>query len=58
MNRNNSRLGSVCVIGSGIEGMQSGLDLADAAKPTEYLYGEDDRVLTHLELDEAISNED
>jgi heterodisulfide reductase subunit A len=27
---------------------------ADVYKPTEYLYGEDDRVLTHLELEEQI----
>jgi heterodisulfide reductase subunit A len=29
---------------------------AEEYKPTEYLYGEDERVLTHLELDEAIRN--
>ena len=28
---------------------------ADEYKPTEYLYGEDDRVMTHLELEERIS---
>ena len=27
---------------------------ADVYKPTEYLYGEDDRVMTHLELEEQI----
>jgi heterodisulfide reductase subunit A len=27
---------------------------ADLATPTEYLYGEDDRVVTHIELDEKI----
>ena len=27
---------------------------AQESKPTEYLYGEDDRVMTHLELDEAL----
>ena len=29
---------------------------ADEYKPTEYLYGEDDRVLTHLELGEKIAS--
>ena len=28
---------------------------ADVYKPTEYLYGEDDRVMTHLELEERIA---
>jgi len=28
---------------------------ADEYKPTEYLYGEDDRVMTHLELEEKIA---
>jgi heterodisulfide reductase subunit A len=28
---------------------------ADVYKPTEYLYGEDDRVMTHLELEEQIN---
>jgi heterodisulfide reductase subunit A len=28
---------------------------ADAYEPTEYLYGEDDRVMTHLELEEQIN---
>jgi heterodisulfide reductase subunit A len=31
---------------------------ADVYKPTEYLYGEDDRVLTNLELEEKISKGD
>jgi heterodisulfide reductase subunit A-like polyferredoxin len=31
---------------------------AEEHKPTEYLYGEDERVLTHLELDAAIKGED
>ena len=31
---------------------------ADEYKPTEYLYGEDDRVLTHLELGEQIAKGD
>lgn len=31
---------------------------ADVYKPTEYLYGEDDRVVTHLELDELIHKGD
>jgi heterodisulfide reductase subunit A len=31
---------------------------ADPYTPTEYLYGEDDRVVTHLELEERISEED
>ena len=31
---------------------------ADAYEPTEYLYGEDDRVLTNLELENRIINED
>jgi heterodisulfide reductase subunit A len=31
---------------------------ADVYKPTEYLYGEDDRVMTHLELEEQIARED
>ncbi|WP_449240907.1 FAD-dependent oxidoreductase [Desulfoscipio gibsoniae] len=30
----------------------------DESKPTEYLYGEDNRVMTQLELDEAIANND
>jgi heterodisulfide reductase subunit A2 len=28
---------------------------ADLYTPTEYLYGEDDRVMTHLELEEQIA---
>jgi heterodisulfide reductase subunit A len=31
---------------------------ADEHKPTEYLYGEDDRVWTQLELEERIANDD
>ncbi len=31
---------------------------ADLYTPTEYLYGEDDRVMTHLELEERITKED
>ena len=31
---------------------------ADEYKPTEYLYGEDERVVTHLELEERIAEED
>ncbi|MFH0977018.1 MAG: CoB--CoM heterodisulfide reductase iron-sulfur subunit A family protein [Spirochaetota bacterium] len=31
---------------------------ADVYKPTEYLYGQDDRVLTQLELEEKITNKD
>lgn len=31
---------------------------ADEYKPTEYLYGEDDRVMTHLELEEQITKGD
>ena len=31
---------------------------ADEYKPTEYLYGEDDRVMTHLELEEQIAKSD
>jgi heterodisulfide reductase subunit A len=31
---------------------------ADVYKPTEYLYGEDDRVMTHLELEELIARRD
>jgi heterodisulfide reductase subunit A len=31
---------------------------ADEYKPTEYLYGQDDRVLTQLELGERLANED
>ena len=31
---------------------------ADVYKPTEYLYGEDERVLTHLELEERIAQGD
>ncbi|CCK79323.1 HdlA2: heterodisulfide reductase-like protein, iron-sulfur subunit [Desulfobacula toluolica Tol2] len=31
---------------------------AKERKPTEYLYGEDDRVLTHLELDRKIATDD
>jgi heterodisulfide reductase subunit A len=30
----------------------------DESKPAEYLFGQDDRVLTHLDLDEAFSNKD
>ena len=31
---------------------------ADEYKPTEYLYGKDDRVMTHLELEERIAREE
>jgi len=31
---------------------------ADVYKPTEYLYGQDDKVLTHLELEEGIAGGD
>jgi len=31
---------------------------ADVYRPTEYLYGQDDRVLTHLELEERINQRD
>jgi len=31
---------------------------AEVYKPTEYLYGEDERVMTHLELEEQIAAED
>ncbi len=31
---------------------------AEVSQPTEYLYGEDDRVMTHLELDEKIAQGD
>jgi heterodisulfide reductase subunit A len=31
---------------------------ADEYKPTEYLYGEDERVMTHLELEEQIAKRD
>jgi heterodisulfide reductase subunit A len=31
---------------------------ADLYKPTEYLYGEDDRVMTHLDLEEGITKGD
>jgi len=31
---------------------------AEEYRPTEYLYGQDDRVLTHLELDAAIKSDD
>ena len=31
---------------------------ADVYKPTEYLYGEDDRVMTHLELEDQIAQGD
>ncbi|MBN1366634.1 MAG: CoB--CoM heterodisulfide reductase iron-sulfur subunit A family protein, partial [Dehalococcoidales bacterium] len=31
---------------------------ADVYKPTEYLYGQNDKVLTHLELEEKITNKD
>ncbi len=31
---------------------------ADEYKPTEYLYGEDERAVTHLELEERIAKED
>ena len=31
---------------------------AEVSQPTEYLYGEDDRVMTHLELEEQITKEE
>jgi heterodisulfide reductase subunit A2 len=31
---------------------------ADVSVPTEYMYGEDERVMTHLELEEKITNKD
>ena len=31
---------------------------AEVYKPTEYLYGQDEKVLTHLELEEKITNKD
>ncbi len=31
---------------------------AEEYRPTEYLYGQDDRVMTHLEVEEAIARED
>ncbi len=31
---------------------------AEEHRPTEYLYGQDDRVMTHLEVEEAIARED
>jgi heterodisulfide reductase subunit A len=31
---------------------------ADVHQPTEYLYGEDDRVMTHLELEERVNQRD
>ncbi len=31
---------------------------AEVSRPTEYLYGEDDRVMTHLELEEQITKEE
>ncbi len=31
---------------------------AEVSQPTEYLYGEDDRVMTHLELEEKIAQGD
>jgi heterodisulfide reductase subunit A len=31
---------------------------AEVYKPTEYLYGEDERVMTHLELEERLANRD
>jgi heterodisulfide reductase subunit A len=31
---------------------------ADVYQPSEYLYGEDERVMTHLELEECITNRD
>lgn len=31
---------------------------ADVYKPTEYLFGQDERILTHLELEEKISNKE
>jgi len=31
---------------------------ADVYQPTEYLYGQDDRVMTHLELEEKIAHKD
>ncbi len=45
--------------GRGITNIQHGAAViaigADIYRPTEYLYGEDDRVLTHLELEEQIA---
>lgn len=31
---------------------------ADVYKPTEYLYGQDERVMTHLEMEEKLSNKE
>ncbi len=46
----------------GITGIKHGATViavgADVSKPTEYLYGEDDRVMTHLELEERINKGD
>ena len=47
--------GSVYEIKHGAAVLATGAELY---KPTEYLYGEDERVVTHLELDELIASED
>ncbi len=48
--------------GRGIIEIQHGATViaigADVYTPNEYLYGEDDRVVTHLELEEKIANRD
>ena len=47
--------GRVKVIKHGAAVLATG---ADEYKPTEYLYGQDDRVVTQLELEECIQNKD
>jgi len=46
----------------GVTGIKHGTAViavgADEYRPTEYLYGEDDRVMTHLELEEQITKGD
>ena len=50
-----SQNGSDVVLKHGVVVMATG---AEELKPTEYLYGQDERVITHLELDEAMMKGD
>ena len=50
-----SQMGEDVVLKHGAVVMAVG---ADESEPSEYLYGDDDRVLTHLELDHAFSQGD
>jgi len=50
-----TKLSSGQVLEHGVSIIATG---AEESKPTEYLYGQDSRVMTQLELDEAIANND